>query len=609
MQEKVTLFKNITSTQEPHHSTLKTALGRIKNGRSRSLIEKVRGVHSVDERGNPVPDKTAKKELPVVLFSGKFDYRADEGLVEHNNLVILDFDNIAVDIMKPQLAQDKYTYACWISPSGNGLKVLVKIQNSEHHRDHYRAILSHFESEYDVEVDSTSINESRACYESWDEDLVYNENAQVFTGMVSVREEREKLAVVAPIKGTDYNKVAIIVSMIRRAPEGEKHKELIKAAYLAGGYISGGRMDEQEIYDIMVREIEKKNPTDLNQAKATIIDGLEAGKNIPTSEVVNKENEARRQMLILDNDYSFLSDENNDFAWIEDYAAGNIKLGLDTGNKHLDEWFRYKPEFLIINGHSNVGKTTLALYMMVNSAVRHNWKWIVYSSENRTASIKMRLMEFVANCKINEMSYEVRTNAFKWVAEHFTVIGNESVYSYRDLIVFAEKMIHMKGNYQGFFIDPYNSLKIQMTPGSSISTHEYHYEAASEFLTFANRNNMAVWLNTHAVTEAQRRKGVDGLPTAPYAEDTEGGGKFVNRADSFCTFHRKVQSPEYETRRTMEFHVRKVRETETGGSPTPLEEPFLFRMNATKTGFSTFTAEGDLFSGLDFMSKQATFSV
>ena len=562
-------------------------------------------MNSVDQWGNPVPDKTAKKELPVVLFSGKFDYRADEGLSEHNGLIILDFDDVAVDLLKPQIAQDKYTYACWISPSGNGLKVLVKIKDPEHHRDHYRAVLAHFEREYGVDVDSTSINESRACYESWDEDLVYNENAEVFTGMVSVREEREKLAVVAPIKGTDYNKVAIIVSMIRRAPDGEKHRELIKAAYLAGGYISAGRMEEQEIYDIMVNEIEKKNPTDIGHAKTTILQGIEAGKNIPPSEVVNKENEARREMLILDNDYTFLSNENDDFAWIEDYAAGNIKLGLDTGNSKLDEWFRYKPEFLIINGHSNVGKTTMALYLMVNSSVRHNWKWIVYSSENRTASIKMRLMEFVADCKINEMSYEVRTNAFKWVAEHFTVIGNESVYSYRDLIIFAEKMIHMKGKYQGFFIDPYNSLKIQMMPGASISTHEYHYEAASEFLTFANRNNMAVWLNTHAVTEAQRRKGPDGLPIAPYAEDTEGGGKFVNRADSFLTFHRKVQSNEYETRRVMEMHVRKVRETETGGAPTPLEEPFLFRMNGTKTGFSTFTADGDLFNGLDFMSRQS----
>jgi len=562
-------------------------------------------VHSVDQHGNPVPDKTAKKQLPVVLFSGRFDYRADEGLADHNGLVILDFDDIDVDSLKAQIACDQYTYACWISPSGNGLKVLVKIKHTDRHRDHYRAILGHFEREYDVEVDSTSINESRACYESWDEQLVYNEGAEVFTGMVSVREEREKLAVVAPTKGTDYNKVAIIVSMIRRAPEGAKHKELVKAAYLAGGYIAAGRIDEQEIYEIMLNEIEKKNPTDLSHAKSTIIDGIEAGKNIPPAEMVSKENEVRREMLVLDNDYSFLSNDKDDFSWIDSYASGDIKLGLDTGDEILDGYFRYKPEFLIINGHSNVGKTTMALYMIVNSAVRHDWKWIIYSSENRTASVKMRLMEFISGIKIHEMSQEERTNSFKWVTKHFVIIGNEDVYSYRDLIIFAEKMIHMNGKYQGFFIDPYNSLKIQMTQGSSISTHEYHYEAASEFLTFAKRNNMAVWLNTHAVTEAQRRKGEDGLPVAPYAEDTEGGGKFVNRADAFLTFHRKIQSPDTRVKRSVEFHVRKVRETETGGEPTPFDRPVFLCMNNENTGFLSHQRGQLLFKPLDFEARQS----
>jgi hypothetical protein len=89
----------------------------------------------------------------------------------------------------------------------------------------------------------------------------------------------------------------------------------------------------------------------------------------------------------------------------------------------------------------------------------------------------------------------------------------------------------------------------------------------------------------HAVTEAQRRKGGDGLPIAPYAEDTEGGGKFVNRADSFVTIHRKVQAPDPLVRSMTELHVRKVRETETGGAPTPLDEPFKIVMNMSHTGF------------------------
>jgi len=89
----------------------------------------------------------------------------------------------------------------------------------------------------------------------------------------------------------------------------------------------------------------------------------------------------------------------------------------------------------------------------------------------------------------------------------------------------------------------------------------------------------------HAVTEAQRRKGDDGLPTAPYAEDTEGGGKFVNRADCFITIHRKVQAPDPNIRKTSEVHIRKVREVKTGGQPTPLDSPFCMTINSTRTGF------------------------
>ena len=127
---------------------------------------------------------------------------------------------------------------------------------------------------------------------------------------------------------------------------------------------------------------------------------------------------------------------------------------------------------------------------------------------------------------------------------------------------------------------------------------DYHYEAASEFLTFSKANNVAVWLNMHAVTEAQRRKGPDGLPVAPYAEDTEGGGKFVNRADCFLTLHRKVQASDPMIRKMSELHVRKVRETETGGQPTPLEDPYCIVMNVSHTGFTTRIGQRALFQPL-----------
>ena len=187
------------------------------------------------------------------------------------------------------------------------------------------------------------------------------------------------------------------------------------------------------------------------------------------------------------------------------------------------------------------------------------------TSENRTASLKMSLIQFAMDKPIASMNHMERKRAYEWVGEHFTVISNKQVYSYADIIVFLEKIMKQQ-EVDAVFVDPYNSLKLDMG-NSSIGVHDYHYEAASEFLTFSTANNVAVWLNMHAVTEAQRRKGDDGLPVAPYAEDTEGGGKFVNRPTASSLFTARFNTL-ITQRKVTEFHVRKVRDVETGGEPT-----------------------------------------
>lgn len=561
----------------------------------------------MDQNGNPIPDKDAKRELPVVMFSGKFEGRKDEDLKEHSGVIVLDFDHIDVANSKNALATDEYILSCWVSPSGDGLKALVKIAQPRKHRDHFRAIASYMDRQYGLEVDSTGQNESRLCFESYDPEIIINEDSKVFTAVVSERTEVQSVS--NNSQNTDYNKLAVLASMIRRAEDGQKHIELLKASNLAGGFITAGRVEEEEAKRVLIKEILKREVDSEENAIKTIEEGIERGKTMPVQDVVDSENRVKREMLINDGDMSFISDADSDFQWINKFASGEIPKGLDTGNARLDQYFRYKTEFVIINGHSNVGKTTMALYMMVNSALRHDWKWIVYSSENKTASIKMRLMEFVLNKPIDLMDYEERTSAFNWVSYHFKVISNADVYSYMDLIIFAEKLIQYEGGYKGFFVDPYNSLKIQLNQGAAISTHEYHYEAASELLTFTNRHDMAMWLNAHSVTESQRRKGEDGLPVAPFAEDTEGGGKFVNRADSFLTFHRRVQAQTSEEKRIMEFHVRKVRSQETGGEPTPFDDPFLFQMNVQRTGFKAMDTHGKLFEPLDLKKHQGFLEI
>jgi len=388
--------------------------------------------------------------------------------------------------------------------------------------------------------------------------------------------------------------------MVRNSLDGERHAVLFKAARLCGGYIAAGRIEEEEAIRVLVREFARRDYDEHYNPHATVRDGIEVGKNMPISEIVQDEKDARRKLQVAEGDMSFISSGDEDFKWITAFANGEIQVGLDTGNAELDKHFRYKKDFTIINGHSNVGKTTLAMFLMVNSSIRHGWKWVIYSSENRTASIKMKLLQFLVDRPIGSIDYQTMRLAYKWIEEHFIIINNKEVVSYADLIVYAEIMIANDEQFDGFFIDPYNSLRITIS-NNNIGVHQYHYEAASEFLTFTTAHDKAVWLNTHAVTEAQRRKGIDGLPMAPYAEDTEGGGLFVNRADNFLTFHRKIQHDEPEVRRTMEFHVRKIREVETGGSPTPIMNPILFKMNTSNTGFYCLNGEMKLFDPMTFM--------
>ena len=550
---------------------METALNRIRQGKHTTRIDRIRG-----------GEKSEKTKLPIVLFSGEFSGRKDDNLKRHSGLIVLDFDHIDVERGKNVIGSDRYVRSCWVSPSGNGIKALVEVQEPSRHRDHFRSLQKYFDSQYGLEVDSTGINESRACFESCDPEIVVKD-ADVFSGMIG---EQTNATYIQNIEDkTDYEKLNIAARMIAKASDGEKHSTLIRAAHLIGGYVGAGKIEEDVAYYVLEREIEKHDLDDMELARRTIKDGVAHGKTMPIKEVLADEEQIKRDILLQDGDMSFVSSDDADFAWIDQYREGNIEVGLSTGNTRLDENFRFKKEFVMINGHSNIGKTTFTLFLMVSASMNHGWRWVIYSAENTTAALKMKLMQFCLDKHITSMSYQEQKRAYQWVKEHFVVIKNDEVLSYTDVLLFAEKLHRMKA-IDGLFIDPYNSLRIDGMKGKHLNSHDYHYEAASDFLTFSNRLGVAVWVNAHSVTESQRQKDPDGYPRAPFAEDTEGGGKWVNRADCFITLHRKVQHTDPNVRFCTEMHVRKVRETDTGGTPTPYAEPLFFKFNNTHSAFS-----------------------
>ena len=120
---RITVFKSIESDSQSQYFEIDEVLERIRRGNNRHLIEQIRS------ETNKAKRDTLKKRLFWICFSGEFSKRNNESMIKHSGFMCLDFDGIPekdLQMWKNRLKENCYTYACFISPSGNGLKVIWK---------------------------------------------------------------------------------------------------------------------------------------------------------------------------------------------------------------------------------------------------------------------------------------------------------------------------------------------------------------------------------------------------------------------------------------------------------------------------------------------------
>jgi len=231
MSEIVTIFRNIRETETAYHRSVAKVLGRIKDGASKDLVTRIRKENDKASRNE------MKKELPAVCFSGIFNKRNDSAIQQHSGFICLDFDGYAttkdMKAERKRIEKDRYVYSVFTSPSGNGLKVLVKIpQDADNHTSYFNALEKHFNSEH---FDKTCKNVSRVCYESYDPMLYLNEKSELWTGLEEtehVQVEVNKDQPTIPI--TDDNKVVdILVKWWTKKygmVDGERNANIFKLA-------------------------------------------------------------------------------------------------------------------------------------------------------------------------------------------------------------------------------------------------------------------------------------------------------------------------------------------------------------------------------------------
>lgn len=214
----VTIFRSVKATQHPYYREISVILERIKTGVSKQQIDLVRSITDADERN------VQKLLLPAICFSGRFKERADDAIIEHSGYICLDFDHFpdkeTFKANRDYLISDAYTFALFTSPSGDGLKVIVKIPPEiKYHRAYFRSLQKYYDNEY---FDVKCINESRVCYESYDPELYHNPGSETFTKRSDFVEHQKSISTpILPLRSENR-----IIEKIRK--EFEETKSLSK---------------------------------------------------------------------------------------------------------------------------------------------------------------------------------------------------------------------------------------------------------------------------------------------------------------------------------------------------------------------------------------------
>ena len=189
-------YKNIHDTQDTDIE-FDNFLEGVRSGRWQDIALEVRNAPNKEIK------ELKKKTAPLVTVSGSFAARKDDAIRKHSNLIAIDIDNLDDAVAtKNRIGADPYILAAFISISGKGLCLIVKIDGTRH-LDAFNAIAAYLYNEYQLIVDQSGKNVSRARFISYDPALIQNPNAATFKKYLPKKKEFKQQKVVV-IK-TDFD--------------------------------------------------------------------------------------------------------------------------------------------------------------------------------------------------------------------------------------------------------------------------------------------------------------------------------------------------------------------------------------------------------------------
>ncbi|MBR2091016.1 MAG: hypothetical protein IJ905_11845 [Fibrobacter sp.] len=182
-EKKISYCLNAKATQI-WPCSVRSALEEIQSEAFKDKISDIRCAVLDEEK------KCKKRNLKGYLFSGYFERRSKDALLEYSKICVLDFDKVGdVDSVKKEIFENEYVFAVWVSPSGNGIKALIVFDYSAYlsesnidyvnlHKEAFKQFNK--KNSFSCELDTSGCDVARLCFTSSDPSLKIKDEFKTF---------------------------------------------------------------------------------------------------------------------------------------------------------------------------------------------------------------------------------------------------------------------------------------------------------------------------------------------------------------------------------------------------------------------------------------------
>lgn len=456
----VTIFPNVYKSREPHHISIRKIFDRIRNGKSKELVAKIRAADSKEQK------LELKKQLPSICFAGSFKHRDNHGIIDHAGFICLDFDHLTsfekLLEFKEDLKRSKYVFAAFISPSGDGMKVIVRIPKDIKNHSKYAESLGKWFKQDDQKVDELK-DVARVCFESYDPDIYVNDNAAIFDVI-----SKPKPIVVE--HAADGEKIVDQHTIFRNLKkwadardsyhDGNKHNFLVKLTCACNRFGLDQEFTTAKLIESYQGSASWVESNDFHEIVRRVYITYEAQYKMShwttKGEMCDYDPDGRARDVV------YLDDIRADM--LSSFFKGDSR-GETTHFTSIDRhWTWKRGEVTLMHGQPNQGKSILMLQLMLIKSIKEGTKWGIFSPEQNPPIdfykdlIHMYIGKSTEPWHKHRMSEKEFSDGMDFMRAHFFFVYPKVDSPTPQYINDRFSELIIKEKIDGCLIDPFNQL-------------------------------------------------------------------------------------------------------------------------------------------------------